>query len=195
MLCMQAIVPRRDKMNFNIIVVGYGGQGVLTLAEIIAKAAFKQGYEVKQAELHGLAQRGGSLQCHIRFGKDVFSPLIRKGNADLIISLEALEALRACYFANEKTKILVNSKIFNFPIDLDSTLNKIKEYTKNMYIVDADNIVRRITGDITSVNTFILAYSLKKNLLPLKKDIIWQTLTEKIRKEFLEENKKVFEAI
>jgi len=182
------------KKEFNLIIVGYGGQGILTLAEIISKAALKQGYEVKQAELHGLAQRGGSLQCHVRFGKEIDSPLVRKGNADLMISLEALEALRACYFANKKTNILTNSKVFRFPFNLKLIFNKIKKYTKNLYNVDADKIVKDLTGDIRDVNTYILGYSLKKKLLPLKKELVWKTLKERINKRFIKENKKVFES-
>jgi len=176
---------------FNLIITGYGGQGVLTLAEIIAKAAFVQGYDVKQAELHGLAQRGGSLQCHVRFGKEIFSSLVRKGNANLIIALETVEALRACYFANKKTIILTNKKIFRLPLELKVILKKIKKYSKKLYVVSADEIIKKITGDITMVNTYVLGYALAKKLLPLKKEIIWQTLKEKIHPEFLEENKKV----
>ena len=92
--------------TFNLIVTGYGGQGVLTITKIITTAAMLQGYDVKEAELHGLAQRGGSLDCHVRFGSKVYSPIVPRGKADLIISLESLEALRACYWANENTDIL-----------------------------------------------------------------------------------------
>lgn len=179
--------------NFNLIVTGYGGQGILTLAEIISKSALKQNLEVKQAELHGLAQRGGSLNCHVRFGKNICSSLVRRANADLIISLEALEALRACYWASEKTIILTNSKVFRSPVNLKQILDKIKGFTKNLYVVDADDIVKKIIGDTTMVNTFMLGYAIKKNLLPIKKEIAWQSLKERIRERFLEENKKIFE--
>lgn len=178
--------------EFNIIVSGYGGQGVLSLTKIIAKAALKQGYQVKQAELHGLAQRGGALQCHVRFGKEINSPLVRKAN--LIISLEAVEALRACSFADKNTSIITNAKVFRFKDSLNSIFNKIKKYTKKLHIVDADKIVKELTGDIIDVNTFILGYSLKKKLLPLKKELVWKALEEKINKRFLKQNKKVFDA-
>lgn len=178
--------------NFNLIITGYGGQGILTIADIISKSALKQGFEVKQAELHGLAQRGGSLQCHVRFGKNIYSPLVTRAKADLIISLEALEALRSCYWANEKTKILTNSKVFRSSTNLNEITNKIKKFTKNLNIIDADNIVKKI-GDINMVNTFILGYSIKKGLLPFKKEIVWQSIEERINKRFLEENKKIFE--
>ena len=178
--------------EFNIIISGYGGQGVLSLASIIAKAALKQGHKVKQAELHGLAQRGGALQCHVRFGEEINSPLVKK--ADLIISLEAMEALRACSFADKNTIVITNSKIFRFNDNLNSIFNKIKKHTNKLITVDADKIVKELTKDIIDVNTYILGYSLKNNLLPLKKELILEALEEKINKRFLEENKKVFEA-
>lgn len=179
--------------TFNLIITGYGGQGILTLADIIAKAAILQGYNVKEAELHGLAQRGGSLNCHVRFGKKISSPLVIKGNADLIISLEAVEALRACYWANKKTKILTNSKVLRINMDLKQVSNKIKKISKNLHSVDADKIVEKITKDITMVNIFMLGYAVNKGLLPLKKEFVWKAIKGRIRKRFLEQNKEVFE--
>lgn len=181
------------KKTFNLIITGYGGQGILTLAEIIAKAALKQGYEAKEAELHGLAQRGGSLDCHVRFGKTIYSPLVMRGNADLIISLEALEALRACYWASKKTALVINSKAFNSPLSLKQITSKIKPITANIYSVDADPIVKKLTGDITASNVFMLGYAIQKNLLPLKKEFVWKAITERLHKRFWQENKKVFE--
>lgn len=179
--------------TFNLIITGYGGQGIITIAEIIAKAAMIEGFEAKESELHGLAQRGGSLDCHVRFGKEVHSPLVERGNADLIVSLEALEALRACYWANKDTNFLINSKTFNSPWTLDQIIAKIKQFTSKIYTVDADSIVQKMTGDITMVNTFILGYALKHNLLPLKKETVWQAIKERLHERFWEENKKVFE--
>lgn len=182
------------KKNFNIIIAGYGGQGILTLADIIARAAFVEGYDVKQAELHGLAQRGGSLQIHVRFGNKVFSSLVSKGQADLIIALEVLEALRACYFSNKNTRFLINKKIFRIEEDLNKVLEKVKRHGK-VNLIEADKIVQEMTGEITYVNTFILGYLIAKKLLPLKKETVWKTLKEKIRHVFLEDNKKVFDRV
>ncbi len=187
-------MKKETKMKpFNLIVTGYGGQGILTLADIIAKAALKQRYDVKEAELHGLAQRSGSLECHIRFGKSIYSPLVTRGRADLIIALDASEALRACYWANKKTKVLTNSKIFRSSSKLKQVLSKIKKFTKNLHLVDADSIVKKETKDITMVNMFMLGYAIKKRLLPLKKKLVWQAIEERINKKFLKENKKIFE--
>src|ERR1035437_3900834 len=94
--------------NFNIILTGVGGQGIITLLQVIDEAAFIQGYDVRSSELHGLSQRGGSVEAHIKFGKRVYSPMVSNGEADLIIALEALEALRESSKAGKQTKILVN---------------------------------------------------------------------------------------
>ena len=108
--------------QFNILIVGTGGQGQITLLQILAEAALIEGYDVKTSELHGLSQRGGSVEVHIRFGKKIFSPLIPQGQADLIIGLEMQECLKACYFANPKTNFLINKYIV--PIPLEKTLGE-----------------------------------------------------------------------
>jgi indolepyruvate ferredoxin oxidoreductase beta subunit len=94
---MCALLERRIKKlkimdkTFNLIVNGVGGQGVITLLTLIDEAAMADGYDVRSSELHGLSQRGGSVQTHVRFGKKVNSPLIENGKADLVISLECLK--------------------------------------------------------------------------------------------------------
>jgi indolepyruvate ferredoxin oxidoreductase beta subunit len=181
------------KKTFSLIITGYGGQGVLAIAEIIARAAQKQGHESKESELHGLAQRGGSLDCHIRFGEKIYSPIVERGSADLIISLEALEALRACYWASKNTNFLVNAKTFNSPWNLDQITAKIKRFTSNIQLIDADSIVQKLTKDIVAANIFMLGSAIKKGLLPLKKEIVWQEIKARLHERFWDENEKVFE--
>jgi indolepyruvate ferredoxin oxidoreductase beta subunit len=185
---------------FNLVVTGYGGQGVLSLAEIIERAALKEGFEVKGVELHGLVQRGGSLQCHVRFGERVFSPMVRKAGADLIIALDALEGLRACYYANrEKTILLTDERVLSpLPMEEEKFASKklilqMENFVKKVETVEASKIVESLTGDIAMSNVFMLGYSIAKNLLPIKKEIAWEAVAERIRPQFLETNKKVFE--
>ena len=185
---------------FNIVAAGYGGQGVLSLAEIIERAALKEGHEVRGLELHGLAQRGGALQCQIRFGERIYSPMIRKAGADVIIALETIEALRSCYYANkEKTVILTDSRVLNpLPIsnkkiNVNDLVNEMKKFAKRVEVVDASEIVEKLTGEIAMTNVFMLGYAIKKKVLPLKKDVVWECVTERIRPQFVEMNKKVFE--
>lgn len=73
--------------NYNILLAGIGGQGVLLASEIIVEAAFRQGFDVKKSEVHGMSQRGGGVTSHVRFGQEVFSPLIPVGQADMLLSL------------------------------------------------------------------------------------------------------------
>lgn len=180
------------KETFNMIIAGYGGQGILTIADIIVHAALREGFEVTESEMHGLAQRGGSLECHVRFGKKIDSPVIPRGSADVIIALDALEALRACYWANKNTKILINEKIFNSSMNIKEIIGKIRKIAK-VYLVDADKIVEQLTGDISNVNIFMLGYAVQKKLLPFSREKVWSAIQEKIRKNLLEGNRRVFE--
>ena len=125
------------KKDFNIIISGTGGQGIITLLKILAEAALIGGYDVRTSELHGLSQRGGSVQTHIRFGQKVLSPLIFQGQADLIISLEKSEALRVADFANKKTKFLINDKFISYfkgPNEKQVS-NKIKKLWGKLYLI------------------------------------------------------------
>ena len=182
--------------TFNLVITGYGGQGVLTMAEIITKAALLSGYNVKQAELHGLAQRGGALECHLRFGEKVYSPLVPRTEADLIICLDLLEALRACYYANKKkTVVLTNSQIFSpFPfeperIEEKKLITEIKKFAKILEFIDASKVIK----DTAMINTLMLGYALAKKFLPIKKNNSLAAMKEKIRPIYWEENLKIFE--
>ena len=94
--------------TYNTLVTGVGGQGVLFISEILGMAALKEGLDVRVAEIHGMAQRGGSVTCNVRMGKRVYSPTITKGTADLIIGLEPLEVLRLLGYAHDETIVALN---------------------------------------------------------------------------------------
>jgi indolepyruvate ferredoxin oxidoreductase beta subunit len=89
-------------MMTNVIFAGVGGQGVILSAKILMHVALSQGYDVKESEIHGMAQRGGSVDCHVRFGEEVHSPLIARGTADFIVALELLEAARRLDFLGHR---------------------------------------------------------------------------------------------
>ncbi|MEK6573371.1 MAG: indolepyruvate oxidoreductase subunit beta [Chloroflexota bacterium] len=93
----------------NLIFAGVGGQGVLLIAELTARAAVRAGFDVKQTEVHGVSQRGGSVESHVRFGSTVYSPLVIAGQADVVVGLEKLEGLRYASFVNRQGgTLLVN---------------------------------------------------------------------------------------
>jgi len=190
--------------EFNIVVTGVGGQGVLTMMRIIAESALKQGYDVKTSELHGLAQRGGSIPCHIRFGKKIYSPLVMEGEAHLIIGLEPLEALRACYFGskqNETTFLVNNYKIIPISVPIMKekypSLNKIfenlKQFSSKVIVINASEIVKKEIGSIIPTNIYMLGYAISKDLIPLKREFILEEIEEIIPEKYLDVNIKVFE--
>lgn len=173
---------------------------MLTIAEIIAKAALLEGLDVKQAELHGLAQRGGSLECHLRIGKKVYSPLVRRGGADFIISLELLEALRACYYADKnKTTILVNDKLFSpYPmspgkIERKKVVSDLKNFAKKLKLVPADAMLRKINKDTAMINILMLSFAVAGKHLSINKKNISQSIIMKINPKFLSVNQEIFQ--
>lgn len=98
--------------TFNVIICGTGGQGILLASEVLCSAAMLQGYDVKKSEVHGMAQRGGSVSSHVRFGRKVHSPLVEKGAADMILAMEKMEGLRwAPYLAPKGRMVACDLRI------------------------------------------------------------------------------------
>lgn len=104
-----------DNKVTNILLVGVGGQGIILASEIMADVFLEAGFDVKKSEVHGMAQRGGSVSTHVRFGPKVFSPLIREGEADIFLAFEELEALRYLSFLSPNPVILLNQQRLNPP--------------------------------------------------------------------------------
>jgi len=183
--------------NFNIIVSGYGGQGVITLAELISKIALSKELDVRQAEIHGLAQRGGSLQAHIRFGSNLHSPKVKRAGADLIISLDLLEAYRSCYWANPNKTIILSEKEIYWPyeekIESEKIIEEIKKFAKTVDLEEAGKIATEITGNPAPANIYLLGYAIAKKYLPFTKEETWNIIESNLDKSYLESNKKVFE--
>ena len=103
----------------NVLLAGVGGQGVLLGSEVLAEVASLAGFEVKKSEVHGMAQRGGSVVSHLRFGAEVFSPLISRGAADYLVSFERLETLRYLEYLHRGSVVLVNNQeILPLPVSV-----------------------------------------------------------------------------
>ena len=105
-----------EKQNKSIVIGGVGGQGILKMSDILCETALIEGYDVKKSEVHGMAQRGGSVTSHVKFGEKVYSPLIEPGRADIVITLELLEALRYSHFASEDGIIIYDSFKIDPPV-------------------------------------------------------------------------------
>ncbi len=99
----------------NILLVGVGGQGIILASEIMSDVFMKAGFDVKKSEVHGMAQRGGSVSTHVRFGSKVFSPLIKEGEVDIFMAFEELEALRYLSYLSLQPTILFNEQRLNPP--------------------------------------------------------------------------------
>ena len=187
--------PKKIK-QFNTVILGTGGQGLITVLQIIAEAALSEGYDIKSSELHGLSQRGGSVEVHIRFGKKIYSPLIPQGKADLILSFETQEALRGVYFANKNTSFLVNK--FIVPIPLEKSLSEgeiikiIRKISKNVVLVPAADICREKLGTDVVSGIYLLSLAVFKNLIPIKPASILKAIKKIIPEKYLELNVKTF---
>ena len=145
-------------MKREIILAGVGGQGLLSLAAVITRAAQNEGLCVKQAEVHGMAQRGGTVESHIRLSdREVYSPLIREGTADLILSLEPMEGLRQIRFLSPEGGFVAGSAPFvnipNYP-PIERILEEI-EKIENHRLIDAPAIARKI-GSPRAANMVLL---------------------------------------
>jgi len=182
--------------TFNLVIVGVGGQGQITLLKILAEAAFIENFDVKTSELHGLSQRGGSVEVHIRFGKNIFSPLISQADADLILALEFQEAPRALYYASSQTQLLINQ--YFLPIAQEALipeseiLNQIKKFTQKIETVEAAAICKKELGKEVLAGVYLLGSAVNKNLIPLKPASILKAIKKIIPEKYLELNLKTF---
>jgi len=167
-------------MKKDIILAGVGGQGILSIATVIGVAAVNLGLHLKQAEVHGMSQRGGDVQSHLRLSdKEVMSDLIPFGKADMIISVEPMESLRYLPYLSKEGWIITNSKPFinfsNYP-SIENVIKEIEAQPHNV-ILDADKIARD-SGSLRSANMVILGAA-----SPFL-DIAYENLEEAIRSIF-----------
>lgn len=189
--------------EFNIAIIGVGGQGLLTVAGIISEAALKQGYDVKMSELHGLSQRGGSVPCQIRFGEKIYSSLIKPGQADLVIAMEPLESLRAAKFSSkEKTTMIINTHQIKpasvtilgekYP-SVEEIKKELNGFTKEIITVDATDVAMKETETAVTANIYMMGIANRKGIIPIKKEFLLEALKERVPENCFEMNKKIFE--
>lgn len=171
----------------NILVVGVGGQGTLITSRILGNLAMEMGYDVKLSEVHGMAQRGGSVVTHIRYGEKVYSPLVEIGQADIIVSFEKLEALRWLHYLKKDGVMLVNNQeIDPMPVIMgaseypEDVIEQLENECKNVYAVDALSKAKAL-GNIKVANTVLLGLLARHMTIPKEKwiEIIKRTVPEK----------------
>jgi len=162
----------------NILIVGVGGQGTLLTSRIIAQVVVQMGYDVKVSEIHGMAQRGGDVTTHFRYGKKVYSSLIKYGDVDFLLSFEELEALRYINWVKPDGKILINKQeIFppavslgnmSYPKEVEATFKKF--FKDNVHMIDGQAIAKKL-GNAQAANVVLVgAFS---NFFPNVKDEQW----------------------
>ncbi len=184
--------------TFNIVIVGVGGQGVILASKIISNAAMDAGLDVKQSEVHGMSQRGGSVISHVRIGKKVYSPLVTEGEADVILAFEKLEALRYSHWAKEDGKIIyadtkinpstVVAGLAQYPDDVDKQLSNLK---CQVIKIDAAKLAKE-AGNVKAVNT-VLVGALSKMLPEIKEETWKEVLKKSVPSKVLEVNLKAFD--
>ena len=187
------------KEKINITLTGVGGQGVITAANMLGKAAVRARINVFVSEVHGMAQRGGSVNCTVRLG-GISGPLIPNGSANVILSLEPSEALRFIKYSNKKTKIITDvSPVIPFTVatgdekypKLEEIFNELKKYGK-LYKIDATKLAKE-AGALITKNVVMLGALAGINILPFKSDFFIETILESIPNKYKNINKKAFE--
>jgi indolepyruvate ferredoxin oxidoreductase beta subunit len=182
----------------SIVLAGVGGQGILLASSIIAKAAMIAGFEVKMNEVHGMAQRGGSVIAQIRYGKNVHSPLVEEGTAKVFASLEQIEAIRFAHYLSPDGLAVVSTQTIvpvtvsmgsgKYPQDVKQRLEKI---FKNLIIVDALGKANEL-GNIKVANVVILGAISRGLDLPLE---TWhEAIKSEVKEKFADLNIRAFEA-
>lgn len=184
------------KKPVDILIVGVGGQGVLLASEILAGAAALSGFEVKKSEVHGMAQRGGSVVSHLRFGRSVHSPLISKGQADYLISFEKLETLRYLDYLHRGSWALVNDQEIyplpvsigkaDYPRDVGGTLREAGFQCK---VIDGLTLAGK-AGNAKAVNAVILGVLSK--FLAFDPEVWKRALEEQLPERLREVNLRAF---
>jgi len=182
----------------NIVLTGVGGQGVITAANILGKAAVNAKVNVQVSEVHGMAQRGGSVICTVRMG-NVYSPLVATGTADAILGAEPIEALRYIQYANKKTKVIASTNPvipFTVSVGLETypTLKAVFEEINahaELYTIDALTIAKDAGATITKTVVMLGALA-ATGILPFKSDVLLQTILDSVPTRYRDINKKAY---
>ena len=166
-------------MNYNIILAGVGGQGGLSVAVVIARAAMASGFLVKQSEVHGMAQRGGEVLAHLRISdKEIQSPTIPRGCADLILAFEPLEALRYIPWLSAERGVIVASTtpIRNIPDypDIGLVVAELEKFPRRR-LLDAESLARA-AGSAKAANVVLVGAAV--DLMPIPAEAIEKQIAE-----------------
>ena len=188
--------------EINIMVAGVGGQGGILFSHILGNAAIAEGYKVRVAETYGAAMRGGAVSGHIRIGKSVFGPVIRKDHVDLLVGLEPLEGLRlGVKFLSPLGTAIINSRPIK-PIDvlvgnatypeIDIIATCLKRLCKEIIMMDGSSLAME-AGDLRTLNVVMLGVVAGMEKLPVSRETLEATVMMIVPPRTKEINKKAFD--
>ena len=187
-----------DQITTNILVAGVGGQGVILASDIMSEVFMEAGYDVKKSEVHGMAMRGGIVTSHFRFGKKVYSPLIKQGQVDILFAFEQLEGLRWINHLKADGKIVMNDHKVNPPaVNLGemeypkSIPEKIKSKFKGFYLVKGTEMALQL-GDVRAANVVLLGAISK--FFEVNEELWLKTILNYLPLKVHELNRKAFSA-
>ncbi|MCD6445909.1 indolepyruvate ferredoxin oxidoreductase subunit beta [Candidatus Bathyarchaeota archaeon] len=187
--------------EFNIVLAGVGGQGILFASRILGTASIKEGLNVRVSEIHGMAQRGGAVISNVRIGENVFAPTVLDGRADILLGFEPLETIRNLKFTSEKTFILMNDEAVPPPElartqreypSLDEIIKKIRRFTEKIVIIKAADLALK-AGNILTRNVVMIGALAATELLPVKTESLREAVMELVPEKYLDMNLKAFD--
>lgn len=185
-----------DNSQLNMMLAGIGGQGLITLTKLMGKVALLTDQEFRSSELHGLSQRGGSVNIHLRLGKDINSPLITPGDLDLAVALESQESLACAEYASENTEFLVNE--YQFPtlsksFSNEEVLEQLRKVSDRIKSIPATQVCKKELDNKIVDGVFMLGYAHKRGHFDFDQDVFNQAIEEQMPEKYWELNKKAFE--
>ena len=188
-------------MKYSIQIVGVGGQGVLLASMVLGNAAMEAGYGVAMSEVHGMAQRGGSVLCTLRFGDGVISPLESIGGADLLMGFEPAETCRNVGLCNKDSQIVMNldpvlpsmvaAGFEEYP-KVEDLVKSIEKISGNLRTIDATELAKQ-AGKAVAANAVMIGAVAAVKGFPLSKDLLRKTLAENVPQKFLDLNLRAFD--
>ncbi len=186
-----------DKRTKNILLVGVGGQGTILASKLLTLGLMEEGYDVKMSEIHGMSQRGGSVSSQVRYGEKVWSPVIEKGSADMIVSFEKMEALRWLEYLKKDGKVVVNNhEMMPMPVIMGKAdyspdiIKEMQDNCKDVTVVNATEEAVKL-GNGKAMNIILLGTIIKAMGL---EDIDWNKIVrENVKPAFVEDNLKAIQ--
>ncbi|MFX1520392.1 MAG: indolepyruvate oxidoreductase subunit beta [Promethearchaeota archaeon] len=189
--------------EFNVVIAGVGGTGVLTIAHILGGSALSAGLQVVQSELHGMSQRGGSVSTHLRMGAHVYAPTFPDGTGDLLVGMEPIETLRNIKSVCNDGVVIFNTYEIrplslsilkkDYP-SLDLLIQEMKRFCQNIYSVDATKIAKEELGAPIVANIVLLGAAMAKGSIPIDAEIIIEEIKITVPERFIDLNVQAFQA-